>query len=102
MLTGTVLSGATKVGSVIELPAFKIEKKIKSIQMFRKPVQAIRQGDRAGICVAQLDASSIERGLAAKPRTMRSTDLLVAVVKRVPYYMQEIKSKLKLHISMGH
>ena len=87
---------------MIELPAFKVEKKIKSIQMFRKPVQTIRQGDRAGICVAQLDSSTIERGLAAKPRSMRSADLFVAVVKRVNYYMSEIKSKIKCHISMGH
>ena len=52
VLTGTVLSGAIKVGDNIELPALKQEKKIKSMQMFRKPVQAVRQGDRVGICVA--------------------------------------------------
>ena len=86
MLTGTVLAGKAKTGDIIELPAQKVEKKIKSMQMFRKPVGMIRQGDRAGICVAQLDASSIERGLAAKPKTMRSTDLLIAVVKRVSYF----------------
>jgi hypothetical protein len=28
--------------------------------------------------------------------------MFLAVVKRVPYYMSEIKSKVKLHISMGH
>jgi len=28
--------------------------------MFRKPVQQIKQGDRAGICVPQLDADLIE------------------------------------------
>jgi selenocysteine-specific elongation factor len=72
------------------------------MQMFRKPVQFIRQGDRAGICVAQLDAASIERGLAAKPRSMKSSDMFLAVVKRVPYYTSEIKTKVKLHISMGH
>jgi selenocysteine-specific elongation factor len=37
-LTGTVLSGTVKVGQTIELPAQKVEKKIKSMQMFRKPV----------------------------------------------------------------
>jgi len=80
----------------------KVEKKVKSMQMFRKPVNMIRQGDRAGICMAQLDASTIERGIAAKPKSMAHTDLLIAVVRRVPYFMGEIKSKSKLHISMGH
>jgi selenocysteine-specific elongation factor len=52
VLTGTVLSGMVKVGDTIELPALKQDKKIKSMQMFRKPVQAAKQGDRVGICVA--------------------------------------------------
>jgi selenocysteine-specific elongation factor len=38
VITGTVLAGKTKVGDMIELPAYKTEKKIKSMQMFRKPV----------------------------------------------------------------
>jgi hypothetical protein len=33
---------------------------------------------------------------------MTHTDLLIAVVRRVPYFMGEMKSKSKLHISMGH
>jgi selenocysteine-specific elongation factor len=72
------------------------------MQMFRKPVSNIRQGDRVGICVAGLDANTIERGLAAKPRSMKATDFVIAVVKRVSYFQQEVKSKSKIHISMGH
>ena len=56
------------------------------MQMFRKPVSNIRQGDRVGICVAGLDANTIERGLAAKPRSMKATDFVIAVVKRVSYF----------------
>lgn len=41
-MTGTVLSGAVKVGDNIELPSLKVEKKVKSMQMFRKPVQAVK------------------------------------------------------------
>lgn len=41
-MTGTVLSGVVKVGDNIELPALKVEKKIKSMQMFRKPVTQAR------------------------------------------------------------
>jgi selenocysteine-specific elongation factor len=37
-MTGTVLSGQVKVGDSIELPNLKVEKKVKSMQMFRKPV----------------------------------------------------------------
>lgn len=40
--------------------------------MFRKPVQSAKQGDRVGICVAQLDANLIERGIAATPKSLKS------------------------------
>jgi selenocysteine-specific elongation factor len=102
VITGTVLAGKAKVGDVIELPALKQEKKIKSMQMFRKPVQSCKQGDRVGICLAQLDASLIERGIAAKPGSMKPTDCVILIVRRIPYFVGEIKSKAKLHISIGH
>lgn len=70
--------------------------------MFRKPVTAIKQGDRAGICVAQLDAELIERGLAATPRSVKTTDLAILVVRRIPYFPGEIKSKQKFHLSIGN
>ena len=41
-MTGTVLSGQVKVGDTVELPMLRVEKKIKSMQMFRKPVQLAR------------------------------------------------------------
>lgn len=63
-MTGTVLGGQIKAGDTLELPNLRVEKKVKSMQMFRKPVQMARQGDRVGICVAGLDAASVERGIA--------------------------------------
>ena len=102
VITGTVLSGKTKVGDTIELPALKQEKKIKSMQMFRKPVSEVKQGDRVGICLAQLDASLIERGIAAKPGSLKASDFAILIVRRVPYYVGEVKTKAKLHISIGH
>jgi len=38
IITGTCLAGQAKVGDIIEFPALKQEKKIRSMQMFRKPV----------------------------------------------------------------
>ena len=51
VVTGTCLAGQVKVGDTIEFPLLGQEKKIRSMQMFKKPVQSIKQGDRAGICV---------------------------------------------------
>lgn len=67
VMTGTVLSGSCKVNDSIELAELRQERKIKSMQMFHKPVSSLIQGDRAGICVTGLDASLVERGLACTP-----------------------------------
>jgi len=78
-MTGTVLGGQVKVGDTVELPSLQVEKKVKSMQMFRKPVQVARQGDRVGMCVTQLDANQIERGIACTPQTMKSCETVLAV-----------------------
>ena len=41
-MTGTVLSGQVKVGETLEIPNLRVEKKVKSMQMFRKPVQVAK------------------------------------------------------------
>lgn len=43
VLTGTCLSGSMKVNDTIEIPALQMTKKVKSMQMFRKPLQEVRQ-----------------------------------------------------------
>ena len=71
----------------------KEKKKIKSIQMFRKPVRCLRdfnykktekpidenaqvqratQGDRVGVCVAGLNPKTVERGIVAAPDTVHN------------------------------
>lgn len=46
VLTGTVLAGQVSVDDTVELPALKLERKVKSMQMFKQPVQTAHQGDR--------------------------------------------------------
>lgn len=67
VVTGTVLRGSCVVNDVVELPQLGLEKKVKSMQMFKRPVKSIECGDRAGLCLAQLDAQLIERGIVATP-----------------------------------
>ena len=49
----------------MEIPALKVTKKVKSLQMFRRPVERAVQGDRLGVCVTQFDPRTLERGLVA-------------------------------------
>eukprot|EP00897_Mesotaenium_endlicherianum_P001253 jgi/Mesen1/1155/ME000124S00193 len=102
VMTGTVLQGTVGVGHTIELPALKLQRKVKSMQMFRRAVTSASQGDRVGICVAQLDTSLLERGLAAAPGSVGSMRAAVACVSRVRFFSATIASKSRFHVTVGH
>mmetsp|Transcript_12942 Transcript_12942/g.14809 ORF Transcript_12942/g.14809 Transcript_12942/m.14809 type:complete len:640 (-) Transcript_12942:90-2009(-) len=102
VLTGTVLSGNISVNSLLEFPTLGLERKVKSIQMFRRKVQKIGQGDRAGICISNLDPKLLERGIAASPGAVHLLKGAIAVVRKVSYFPGTLKSGSKFHISVGH
>lgn len=102
VLTGTVLSGSAAVNETIEFPVLSLERKVKSIQMFKRQVQTIRQGDRAGICVSNLDAKLLERGIAASPGAVPLWKGAIAVTRKVKYYPSVLQPSSKFHISVGH
>jgi len=83
VMTGTVISGQVKVNDSIEIPAFKEQKKVKSIQIFRKPVDKAAQGDRCGICLANVDAKQFERGVIAEPNFVKNTFAVIVSVNRI-------------------
>ena len=102
VLTGTVLNGSVSINSVIEIPHLQLQKKVKSMQMFRKPVKIAKQGDRVGICVTNLDPTLIERAVAASPGTIPQLSHAICMVKKVRFFRQKCKTNSKFHISIGH
>lgn len=102
VLTGTVLSGKVAVGQEIELPDLAVVKKVKGIQSFKQPVQTCRQGDRVGIRVNGLDASTVERGIAIAPGSMSRISQVVIDVQAVPFFQSISKSGGKFHTTIGH
>jgi selenocysteine-specific elongation factor len=103
VLTGTCLSGKIRVNDMIEFPTIGLEKrKIKSMQMFKRQVDEISQGDRVGICVSNFDANLLERGIACSPGTISSWDAAIAIVRKVKYYQDTLPGNAKFHISVGH
>jgi hypothetical protein len=72
------------------------------MQMFRKPVKAARQGDRLGMCVANLDAKLVERGIATTPSSVPLLSTVICLVKKVRFFKFPCKSNTKFHITIGH
>ena len=59
VVTGTVIQGSISVGQEVDFPELKAVKKVKSMQMFKKPIDKAIQGDRVGILFTQLDAKQV-------------------------------------------
>lgn len=102
ILTGTVLSGSVAINTTIELPDLQQTRKVKSMQMFRRPVKAARQGDRVGICVTNLDSALIERGIATAPSSVPLISSALCLVKKVRFFKAACRSEAKYHVSIGH
>ena len=102
VMTGTCLAGSIQVNDIIEFPTLSVQRKVKSMQMFRRKVMGIKQGDRAGICVSNLDPKMMERGVAASPDSVKLIAGAIAVVKKITYFKGSLGSGTKFHISVGH
>eukprot|EP00928_Gymnodinium_smaydae_P044208 TRINITY_DN29507_c0_g3_i2.p1 TRINITY_DN29507_c0_g3~~TRINITY_DN29507_c0_g3_i2.p1 ORF type:complete len:680 (-),score=127.05 TRINITY_DN29507_c0_g3_i2:149-2188(-) len=106
VLTGTVLSGSVKPQMGIVVPQMGENgkgKKVRSLQMFKKPVQEAIQGDRVAMCVAALDHKELERGIVFGEKfTVPTLQACICVVNRLNYFKGDVKTKAKFHVTLGH
>lgn len=102
VLSGTILQGSVKVNDNIEIPQLKTDRKIKSMQMFRKVVNSGATGDRLGICITNFDSKLLERGLICQKDCVQSALAVIVNLERIRYFKRKIKTKAKFHCSVGH
>lgn len=102
VMTGTVIQGSIAIGDSVEIPLVKITRKVKSIQMFKKPQARAMQGDRVGICVTQFDPKVLERGTVCKPGYMETVDMAVVSLQKIPYFKGKYDTGAKFHVSIMH
>ncbi|XP_016401420.1 selenocysteine-specific elongation factor-like, partial [Sinocyclocheilus rhinocerous] len=79
-----------------------VTRKVKSVQMFRKPVPSAMQGDRVGVCVTQFDPKLLERGVICTPGSLLTLYAAVISVQKIEYYRGALTSRAKFHITVGH
>lgn len=102
VLTGTVLNGSLRPNDMVEIPGTGVTKQVKSIQMFKKPVQLATKGDRIGVLVKQFQAASMERGLVATPGTVKVVSAAVVAVEKIKFFKFPCVTKGKFHVTVGH
>jgi selenocysteine-specific elongation factor len=72
------------------------------MEMFRKPIQVGRQGDRIAMLMQHLEADLIERGIACSPGYLRKTRRCAIDLHLVRLYKRSIKNKSRFNIMSGH
>ncbi|XP_075997360.1 selenocysteine-specific elongation factor [Genypterus blacodes] len=102
VMTGTILQGSLAINDTVEIPALKVTKKVKSVQMFRKPVPGAMQGDRVGVCVTQFDPKLLERGVVCTPGSLHTLHAAVISVRKIGYFKGSLATRAKFHITVGH
>ncbi|XP_047203694.1 selenocysteine-specific elongation factor isoform X1 [Girardinichthys multiradiatus] len=102
VMTGTILQGSLAINDTVEIPLLKVTKKIKSVQMFRKPVSGAMQGDRVGVCVTQFDPKLLERGLLCTPGSLRTIFAAIISTRKIGYFKGSLATRAKFHITVGH
>lgn len=65
-------------------------------------LMVLLQGDRVGICVTQLDATWVERGIACTPGSVPTFSGAVAAVDKIRFFVGQMPSRMKVHVTIGH
>lgn len=103
--TGTVLQGVVKLNDNVEISttdAIRETRRVKSIQMFRQPMDSAKQGDRIGLCITQFDSRTLERGIIATPGHASFVTAGIIELHKIKYFKEIITSKNKYHLSIGY
>eukprot|EP01126_Amoeba_proteus_P046798 TRINITY_DN5307_c0_g1_i3.p1 TRINITY_DN5307_c0_g1~~TRINITY_DN5307_c0_g1_i3.p1 ORF type:complete len:400 (-),score=98.96 TRINITY_DN5307_c0_g1_i3:1215-2342(-) len=103
VVTGTVLRGTIKLNQDVHILHLGIDKKVKSIEMFKQPVSVAHTGDRIGVLLTQFDSKLMERGIVCgKAGEVPEVSKAIVLVKKVVFYKLPIASKAKFHVTIGH
>jgi selenocysteine-specific elongation factor len=85
-VAGTVLQGLVAVGDTVEVAEVQQPFKVKSIQIFKQQVDSAHAGDRAGLCLPQLQANKIERTYVAGKAVLQAVQSCVCTVERCRFF----------------
>lgn len=93
-----ILKGAVQKEQNIRIPHLNLEKKVKSVQIFKKDVNQATMGDRAGLLLTQFDSKLLERGFLCDSNiVIPPVELCIVSVKKIVYFKGTIDSKAKFH-----
>ena len=98
---GFLVSGTIKPYDKLKAMPAQKEVMVKSIQMQSKTVDDATASSRVGLCLKGLDVSDLERGTVLTDDGVKSASGFKIKYTKCPFYKNEIKEGMKLHLSLG-
>ncbi len=98
---GFLMSGSIKPYDKLKAMPAQKEVMIKSIQMQSKTVDTAAAASRVGLCLKGLDVGDLERGTVLTDNGVKSASKFEIKYTKCPFYKNEIKEGMKLHLSLG-
>ena len=108
VLTGTVLQGSLRVNQMVAIPRLGLSRKVKTMQVFKQPVEVATKGSRVAVCTTQIDPKLIERDYLSQadlPRDQQvvaTFDMCVGTVSRIAFFKENVSSGSKIHLTLGY
>ena len=123
VMTGTILQGTMRTNQLLHIPKLGVDRKVKSMQVFKQPVDQAYSGERVAVCITQLDPKSIERDYLCEPAggdsssspssgaaagaadgkcVIRTFDVCVARANKIAFFKENIASGSKIHVTLGY
>jgi len=102
VVTGTVVSGTVSLGeSVLILPT-GVEVKVRSLQVYNRPVEKTMAGQRAAVNLQGIETSAVERGnVLVHPNTLASTQTLDVYMEYLPTAQRPLKHRARQRFHIG-
>ncbi len=102
VVTGTVISGSLSLGEMVEVLPPGLEGKVRSLQVYNRPVEKTVAGERAAVNLQGIDTSAIERGdVLIRPSTFRPTQLIDAYLEYLPNAPRPLKHRTRQRFHIG-
>ena len=101
VLTGTVLGGALRIGEEVEIQPGALRARVRGMQVHGRPVESVRQGDRAALNLQGLARGELRRGSwVAAPGVLQPTTLLDVRLRVLPGELR-LKHRDRVRVHLG-
>jgi len=101
VITGTLVSGALRVGSEVEVLPRGLKGRVRGLQIHGEAVDVVAAGHRAAVNLAGLEVSELTRGdVIASPGTLKATSMLDVEITLLPNERPLAdQTRLRIHVA---